>query len=62
MPKSPIKQTTTGAQRQKEYVARLKDKGYVLLTSMFVPQAILDECRALVKKRVAKFEKDNTQL
>lgn len=49
------------SKRQKAYVDRMKDKGYVILSSIYVPAAIRDECRELVKKRIAKFEKEQTK-
>jgi len=48
----------TGSQRQLEYVARLKERGYVRLTAVFIPKVLLGEVRALIKKRVAKWEKE----
>lgn len=63
MAKQP-KQTTEksdASKRQKAYIDRMKDKGYVILSSIYVPAAIRDECRELVKKRVAKFEKEQTK-
>jgi hypothetical protein len=47
---------STNSARQQAYTARLKAKGYVLLTSLYVPLAIRDKMRELVKSEVAKFE------
>lgn len=52
-PRPPIK---TGSQRQTEYTARMRAKGYSMLLGLWVPNAIKDECRELVKVRVAQYE------
>ena len=49
------------SQRQKKYVDGLKANGYVILSGLYVPLAIRTECRELVKKRVAKFEKEQAK-
>lgn len=49
------------SKRQKAYVDRLKDKGYVVLSGIYVPAAIRTKCREAVKKMVAKFEKEQTK-
>lgn len=49
---------TAGSKRQMEYVQRLADKGYARLTAVFVPKVLIPEIRELIKKRVAKFERD----
>ena len=50
--------TTPGSKRQMEYVARLVERGYARLTAVFVPKVLIPEIREMIKKRVAKFEKD----
>lgn len=50
--------TTPGSKRQLQYVARLADKGYVRLTAVFVPKVLIPEIRQLIKKHVARWEKD----
>lgn len=60
-PKKTTPEITDASKRQKAYVDRLKEKGYVVLSGMYVPAAIRTECRELVKKRVAKFEKEQTK-
>ena len=50
--------TTPGRKRQMEYVARLADKGYARLTAVFVPKVLIPEIRDMIKKRVAKWERD----
>ena len=44
------------AKRQKDYVERLKKAGYVALSGLYVPKVIRDECREIVKARVAAWE------
>lgn len=63
MAKKPeaVPEKSDASKRQKAYIDRMKDKGYVILSSIYVPAAIRDECRELVKKRVAKFEKEQTK-
>lgn len=56
----PIEQSDA-SKRQKAYVYRMKEKGYVILSSMYVPAVIRDECRELLKKKIAKFEKEQTK-
>ena len=51
----------TGSQRQLDYVARMRSKGYNQLLGLWVPNAIKDECRDLVKNYVAEFESKQTQ-
>lgn len=46
----------TGTQRQTEYVARMRAKGYNQILGLWVPNAIKDECRELVKNHVAAWE------
>jgi hypothetical protein len=46
----------TGSQRQLDYVARMRAKGYNQLLGLWVPNAIKDECRELVKNHVAQWE------
>lgn len=50
--------TTDGSRRQMAYVQRLADKGFVRLTAVFVPKVLLPEIRELIKKRVAKWERE----
>lgn len=50
--------TTPASKRQMEYVARLEAKGYARLTAVFLPKALIPEIREMIKKRVAKFERD----
>ena len=50
--------TTPGSKRQMEYVQRLSDKGYARLTAVFVPKVLIPEIRDMIKKRVAKWERD----
>ena len=57
----PPKQLKSASQRQSEYVRRLKDKGYVQLTGVFVPAAARPEAREAIKKFVAEWEARNTQ-
>ena len=49
----------TASQRQREFVSRKVAAGYVALSSLFVPRAIADECRQLVKDHVAEWEAAN---
>lgn len=51
----------TASQRQGEYVQRLKDKGYVPLSGVFVPAQARAEVRAAIKKFVADWEARNIQ-
>jgi tRNA G26 N,N-dimethylase Trm1 len=60
-PKTVAPEISATSKRQKDYVDRLKEKGYVVLSSIYVPAAIRTECRELVKKRVAKFEKEQAK-
>jgi hypothetical protein len=46
----------TGSQRQLDYVARMRAKGYNQLLGLWVPNAIKDECREIVKNHVAAWE------
>ena len=46
----------TASQRQREFVQRKLDAGYTMLSSLYVPKAIADDCRKLVKDHVAKWE------
>jgi len=50
----------TASQRQLKFVEDKRKKGYVLLSSLFVPKQIKDECRELVKTFVAKWEAEHT--
>lgn len=50
--------TTPASKRQMDYVARLEAKGYARLSSAFVPRVLIPEIREMIKKRVAKFERD----
>ena len=50
--------TTPGSKRQMEYVQRLADKGYARLTAVFVPKVLIPEIRDMIKKRVARWEKE----
>lgn len=50
--------TTPASKRQMEYVARLESKGYARLTAVFLPKSLIPEIREMIKKRVAKFERD----
>lgn len=52
-PRPPRK---TGSQRQMDYVARMREKGYSQLLGLWVPSSIKDECRELVKNHVAQWE------
>ena len=55
-PKEPKLPRKTGSQRQTEYVARMRAKGYNQLLGMWVPNEIKDECRQIVKNHVAEWE------
>lgn len=55
----PPKQLKSASQRQTDYVARLKAKGYVQLYGIFVPALARDEIREGVKKLVADWETKN---
>lgn len=57
-PQKPLK---TASQRQGEYVQRLKDKGYVPLSGVFVPALARAEVREAIKKFVADWEARNAQ-
>ena len=67
MAKAPTPQTTapkqhkTASQRQGEYVQRLKEKGYVPLSGVFVPALARAEIREVIKKFVADWEARNIQ-
>lgn len=52
----PPKLRKTGSQRQLDYVARMKTKGYCQLMGLWVPTAIKDQCRELVKNHVSDWE------
>lgn len=54
-------QPKSNSNRQREYVARLKEQGYVNLSSVYVPKAISEECRVLVRNHVAEWESKQTQ-
>lgn len=60
VPKPP-KQLKSASQRQGEYVQRLKAKGYVQLSGVFVPAAARLEVREAIKAFVAEWEARNTQ-
>lgn len=60
VPKPP-KQLKSASQRQSEYVQRLKAKGYVQLSGVFVPAAARAEAREVLNKFVAEWEARNTQ-
>lgn len=60
-PKTPREPSKTGSQRQTEYVARMRAKGYNQILGLWVPNAIKDECRELVKAHVAQWEAAQTQ-
>ena len=49
----------TASQRQREFVQRKLESGYIILSSLYVPKAIADDCRKLVKDHVAKWEAEN---
>jgi hypothetical protein len=49
----------TGSQRQLDYVARMRAKGYNQLLGLWVPNVIKDECRELVKNHVAQWESNS---
>lgn len=49
----------TAGQRQREFVQRKLEAGYVVLSSIYVPKAIADDCRKLVKDHVTKWEAEN---
>jgi hypothetical protein len=56
-PETPTpKVRKTGSQRQLDYVARMREKGYCQIMGLWVPSAIKDECRELVKNHVAQWE------
>lgn len=55
-PKPKREPGKTGSQRQLEYVARMRAKGYNQILGLWVPNAIKDECRELVKNHVAAWE------
>lgn len=58
---TPPKPLKTASQRQGEYVQRLKDKGYVPLSGVFVPAQARAEVRAAIKKFVADWEARNVE-
>lgn len=60
VPKPP-KPLKSASQRQGEYVQRLKAKGYVALSGVFVPAAARPEVREAIKAFVAEWEARNTQ-
>lgn len=45
----------TASQRQNDFVARKREAGYVLFTT-YVPKAILEECRELIKVYVKNWD------
>ena len=49
----------TASERQREFVQRKLEAGYIVLSSLYVPKAIADDCRKLVKDHVAKWEVEN---
>lgn len=51
----------TASQRQGEYVQRLKDKGYVALSGVFVPALARAEVREAIKVFVAEWEARNVR-
>ena len=57
----PPKPLKSASQRQGEYVQRLKAKGYVQLSGVFVPAAARAEAREALHKFVAEWEARNTQ-
>jgi len=46
------------SKRQSDFVARKKKAGYVTLSSVYVPKVIVSECREVLKKFVADWEKE----
>lgn len=56
MSKQPINPTPDKQSRQSAYIARKREAGYVPLSSVFVPKAIADECREIVRNHVAEYE------
>jgi hypothetical protein len=58
---APPKPLKTASQRQGEYVQRLKAKGYVPLSGVFVPAQARAEVREAIKKFVADWEARNVE-
>ena len=58
-PTAPLP-SANNTERQKEFVARRKAQGYVLLSGVYVPAALRPRIRALVKAYVKKWEAENT--
>lgn len=58
-PSNPPKKSNSS--RQKEYVARLKEQGYVSLSSVYVPKSISEECRQLVRNHVSEWESNQAK-
>ena len=46
----------TASERQKKFIEKKREAGYVPLTAIFVPNAIKDECRKLVTDHVKEWE------
>lgn len=46
------------SKRQSDFVARKKAAGYVTLSSVYVPKAIVPQCREVLKKFVDDWEKE----
>lgn len=55
---TPDKKKQSASKRQSEFVARKKEAGYVALSSVYVPKVIVPECREVIKKFVADWEKE----
>ena len=47
--------------RQKRFLQSVKDKGYVVLSSVYVPAVIRDEIRAMVKAAVTRWEESQSK-
>lgn len=56
MNKQPSNPNPNKQSRQSAYIARKRDAGYAPLSSVFVPKAIADECREMIRNHVAEYE------
>jgi CO dehydrogenase/acetyl-CoA synthase beta subunit len=52
----------SASQRQQEYITRQRDRGYVLLTGLWIPATLKDRVRDIIKDEITKFEASVSQL
>lgn len=51
----------SGVTRQQEYIARQKERGYVMLSSVWVPASLKDAVRAKINEMIEEFESQTNQ-